>query len=134
MSAPQQINVTGSDDDVARWIWKTLVPKSGQAEFVQAEVLRAVEKLRWEALNNGNINWDDRFKMLIDYIDKTLTSQACFSEVSRESIRDDLNRLRIADLPYVEDDLYDRLTSHLITFCRSHPQLIRHVADPHQYR
>lgn len=96
-------------------------PKSGQAPFVQAEVLRAIEKLRWEAQNNGNINWDDRFEMLIDYIDKALTSQPCFSDLGRESIRDDPNRLRqftpvnemasqaeLENGPYIEDDLYDR--------------------------
>src|SRR5947208_3584268 len=53
MDAPREINLTGSDHDIARWIWKTLVPKSGQAAFVQAEILRAIEKLRWEAQGNG---------------------------------------------------------------------------------
>ena len=66
MVVPPEINLTGTDNEVARWIWKTLIPKSGQAEFVQAEVLRVIEKLRWEAQNNGNINWDDRFEMMID--------------------------------------------------------------------
>lgn len=48
MSTPREVDLTGSNDDVARWIWKTLVPKSGQASYVQAEVLRAIEKLRWD--------------------------------------------------------------------------------------
>lgn len=144
---PREIDLTGSDNDVARWIWKTLVPKSGQASFVQAEVLRAIEKLRWEAQGTGNINWDDRFKMLVDYIETTLTMQSCFSSETKESIRHDLDRLRnflppnelrddsqIPALPYVDDDLYDRLTGHLVSFCRHHPQLIPHDADPEQYR
>lgn len=42
-------------------IWKKLVPKQGQADTVQGELLREVEKLRHEAWNNGNINWDDNF-------------------------------------------------------------------------
>jgi hypothetical protein len=147
MTVPQEIDLTGSDNDVARWIWKTLLPKSGQAAFVQAEILRAIEKLRWEAQNNGNINWDDRFEMLVDFIEEKLTSQPCFASGEKQSIRDDLKRLRqftpvneMADLsqlaqgPYTDDDLYDRLTAHLITFCYSHQQLIRHVADPNQYR
>src|SRR3954452_6477057 len=148
MDVPHEINLTGSDDDIARWIWKTLVPKSGQAAFVQAEILRAIEKLRWEAQGNGNINWDDRFEMLVDYIEDRLASQSCFSSESKASIREDLGRLRgftpvnettdasdlVAHGPYTDDDLYDRLTEHLIVYCRAHPQLIPHAADPKQYR
>jgi hypothetical protein len=148
MDVPCEIDLAGSDKDVARWIWKTLVPKSGQAPFVQAEILRAIEKLRWEAQANGNINWDDRFEMLIDYIEEKLASQACFSATAKTSIRDGLSRLRgftpanettdVSDLvahgPYTHDDLYDRLTEHLMKYCRNHPQLIPHVADPKQYR
>ena len=147
MSTPREIDLTGSNDDVARWIWKTLVPKSGQASFVQAEVLRAIEKLRWEAQGNGNINWDDRFEMLVDLIETTLMSQGCFSDEAKESIRQDLDRIRnflppneltddsqIPLLPYVEDDLNDRLTDHLILFCRNHPVLIAYSPDSEQYR
>src|SRR5882724_3063320 len=143
MDVPHEIDLTGSDKDVGRWIWKTVVPKSGQAPFVQAEILRAIEKLRWEAQGNGNINWDDRFEMLIDYIEEKLASQPCFSVAAKASIRDDLGRLRgftpvnemedVADLvangPYTDDDLYDRLTERLILYCRNQPQLIPHVAD-----
>ena len=148
MDTPHEINLTGSGDDIARWIWKTLVPKSGQAQFVQAEILRAIEKLRWEAQGNGNINWDDRFDMLIDYTEEKLASQECFSSAAKASIRDDLSRLRgftpvnettdasnlAAHGPCTDDELYDRLTEHLIVYCRNHPQLIPHVADPKQYR
>src|SRR4051812_31130532 len=94
MSIPQEIDLTGTHSDIVRWIWKTLLPKSGQAAFVQAEILRAIEKLRWEAQNNGNINWDDRFEMLIDYIEEKLVSQSCFAAGAKKSIQKDLNRLR----------------------------------------
>jgi hypothetical protein len=40
------IDTSGNDDDVAAWIWHDLVPKSGQADTVQGELLRAIEKLR----------------------------------------------------------------------------------------
>lgn len=42
-------------------MWKNLVPKSGQADILQGEMLRQAEKLRKEACQNGNINWDDNF-------------------------------------------------------------------------
>ena len=37
---------------------------------------------------------------------------------------------QIPQLPYVEDDLYDRLTDHLISFCRKHPELIPYAPIP----
>lgn len=41
-----------------RIIWRNFVPKSGQADSLQGEMLRQIEKLRYEAQNNGNINWE----------------------------------------------------------------------------
>ncbi len=43
--------------EIGRFIWSNYVPKSGQSETVQGELLRAIEKLRDEAHRNGNINW-----------------------------------------------------------------------------
>ena len=141
------IDLTGSNFDVAKWIWKNLVPKSGQADSIQGEILRSIEKLRYEAQNNGNINWDDRFEMFIDFLEKTLASEESFSAETRASIVADLERLRTfifpdelendmqaSKLPYVDDDLYDRLTDHLVAFCRQHPQVIPRPHDPRQYR
>ncbi|MFD3274338.1 hypothetical protein ACE3MS_30040 [Paenibacillus dendritiformis] len=45
----------------AKYLWQTYVPKQGQAETVQGELIRAIEKLRGEAQRNGNINWDKGF-------------------------------------------------------------------------
>lgn len=147
MTDPSEINLNGTNNDVARWIWQTLVPKSGHASYVQAEVLRAIEKLRWEAQGNGNINWDAGFEMLVDFIESTLTSQSCFTKEIKQTIRRDTNRLReflppneltddsqISELPYIDDDLYDRLSNRLVEFCRQHPKLIQYEPHPDQYR
>jgi len=143
----QKIDLNGSNDDIARWIWMNLVPKSGQADSIQGEILRAIEKLRWEAQKNGNINWDKSFVTFIDFLDITLGNEASFSEETKTSIRADLHRLKhflppdelksrsqINDLPYVNDDLYDRLVYHLISFCRQHPQVIPREIDPNLCR
>jgi hypothetical protein len=55
----ERIDTSGDDHSVAIWIWRHMVPKSGQSGTVQGELLRAVEKLRWEAQSNGNINRDE---------------------------------------------------------------------------
>lgn len=54
--------------DEATEIWRRFVPPKGQADTVQGELLRAVEKLRDEATRNGNGNWDDGFEQLLSYL------------------------------------------------------------------
>lgn len=149
-----------SSFETARWIWKHLVPKSGQATTVQGELLRAVEKLRWEAQSNGNINWDDRFVMLVEYLASTLLSEPAFTVAEKVQLKEDMDRLLafelpdvvgdrydqiteskeelvrlLADkLPYVDDDLYDRITESVVAYCRLHPAVIPREMDPEQYR
>ena len=118
----QRIDTSGNDHAVASWIWRNLVPKSGQALTVQGELLRAVEKLRWEAQENGNINWDEGFVILIDFLEDTLSSHAALANSERQVVKADLYRLRRVSLPYVEDDLYDRLTAFIVAFARANPE------------
>ncbi|MCQ9282517.1 hypothetical protein NQ129_12080 [Priestia aryabhattai] len=50
----------------AKEIWTKYFPKNGQTDIVEGELIRAIDKLRWEAQSNGN--WDERFEMLASYI------------------------------------------------------------------
>lgn len=147
VAPPEEIDISGTNRDILRWVWKNLVPKSGQSDYVQGEVLRAIEKLRWEAQNNGNINWNEDFEMFGEFIQATLLAQNCFSAEDRKSICKDVDRLlnflpveELTDdsqkhsLPYVDNDLYDRLTGHLAIFCRHHPKVIKRPHDPNQLR
>lgn len=136
------IQLNGCSQDVALWIWENLVPSSGRADTLQGEVIRAIELLAWEAQNNGNLNWDKEFDRLIDFLREVFTSgdsviAATMSEEAKCSALADLHRLShfllpteldsrvyIEELPYVKEDLYDRLTEHLIGYCRQAPELI----------
>ena len=65
----------------AKWIWKNFVPKTGQAEFEQGELLRAIEKLRDEAQRNGNANFNEKCHMiLIEFLRDKLTDKAVFDD------------------------------------------------------
>jgi len=110
-------------------------------------LLRAVERLRWEAQGNGNINWDDRFEMFVGFLEDHLHTEPHFSPEIRASIASDLERLRnflpvhelvdgsnAGKLPYVDDDLYDRLASYVVRFCRLNARLIPHRHNSEQYR
>lgn len=45
--------------DECKYIWKNYVPKAGQADNLQGELIREIEGLRCEAQDNGNYNWDE---------------------------------------------------------------------------
>ena len=105
-------------EDEARAIWKEYVPPSGQADTVQGELMRAVEKLRDEAIRNGNANWGKGFKILLRYLDQHLTDASVFPKTTRAETRKTLWRLRFAMLPVLDDDVYDRLGDRVVEYYR----------------
>ena len=62
------------------------MPKEGQAENLQGELLREIEKLRYEAQDNGNRNWDEDYSYFCDFISKSLCEQSIFSESEKKEI------------------------------------------------
>lgn len=129
-----EIPVRHTDDEVLRWIWKNLVPSSGQTDTVQGELLRAIERLRWEGHNNGNGSWDAGFERFVDYLSETLGTSGSLSPAERTALGEDLERLRDFEQPYLEDDLFDRVGSRIVTFARANPEPISRAHDPDQYR
>jgi hypothetical protein len=77
----------------AKHIWPASVPKSGQFETVQGELLRAVEKFRDEAIRNGSGNWDEGFESLLRYHGDHLLDLAVYERVLIETTRLGLTRL-----------------------------------------
>jgi hypothetical protein len=134
METQSAIPITDDSFKIAKWVWQNLVPKSGQASTVQGELLRCVEKLAWEAQNNGNVNWEPQFEMLLHYLENTLCAEPHFDSAAKQSIRRDTKRLRQYKRPYTDQDLYDRLTEHVVAYCRIHPHLIQKLKDSAQTR
>jgi len=106
--------------DEARRIWTEQVPPRGQSYTVQGELLRGVEKLRWEAQNNGNINWSDQFEDLASFIEQTLVESGDFDVAAAAEIRADIARLRNFDEPETNDAPYDRLSDRVVEWSRAH--------------
>lgn len=67
-----------------KYIWHNYVPKNGVSYVLQGELLRLIEKLRYEAQDNGNINWNEVYATYCDYIKETLCSKAIYSEEEKE--------------------------------------------------
>lgn len=114
-------------------IWQMYVPKSGQAETVQGELLRAVEKLRDEATRNGNGNWDEGFEILLRYLENHLYDPAVYLSATIGSTKAIILRLRDFDNPYLEDDLYDELGDRVVEYFKFYGSK-QHVKNLHLAR
>lgn len=73
--------------DECKFIWKSYVPKNGYSTVLQGELLRELEKLRCEAQDNGNINWNEEFSFFCDFIKETLFSQTIYSDEEKEKYK-----------------------------------------------
>ena len=113
----------------ARELWATCVPASGQADTVQGELLRAVEKLRDESVRNGNVNWDEGHAELARFIHTILLSSGIFGPGEVVEIEQDLNRALDVDHP-ADDDLYDRLADRVVEWSHAHPTPVPHQRNP----
>lgn len=120
--------------ETAKFIWKTYVPKSGQAETVQGELLRAIEKLADEAQRNGNINFnEDCHGILIEFLRKYLNDEKIFDSATIKQINQDLDTISIEDEPYTEEDLYDRLRDRIVDWYLNNKTPIPHTNNPTLY-
>lgn len=122
----------GYFEEAAR-IWGEFVPPSGQAETMQGELLRAVEKLRDEAIRNGNGNWDRGFEILLAYLERHLPDPAVFEAEAIGAIRAILLRLRDQENPLLEDEPYDYLADRVVDWYRRRGSL-PHRYNPDLYR
>lgn len=104
----------------AKNIWRQFVPPAGQADTVQGELLRAVEKLRDEAARNGNANWDNGFEILLTYLDGHLLDPEVYAPDVIATSKSILTRLRDFDWPVVEDEPYDELGDRVVEYFRHH--------------
>jgi hypothetical protein len=102
----------------AQKIWDEYVPKSGQADTVQGELLRAVEKLRDEATRNGNGNWDAGFEILLRYLLDHLLNEAVFSRDTIAETKKIIERLKDFRRPVLEDEPYDTLGDRVVDYYR----------------
>lgn len=116
-------------DDAAE-IWHEQVPRRGQADTVQGEVLRAVEKLRDEACRNGNINWSRNHEILATYVRDTLLAWDGLDADGRAEVERDVARLLDFEHPETDDGPYDRLTDRLVEWDRAQEGPVPREHDP----
>jgi hypothetical protein len=119
--------------EIGKKIWQTLVPRSGQADTIQGELLRAIEKLRDEAQRNGNINYGDSHRRLAEFIVRTLNESGFFDKTEKIKIDTEMRKLMHASSPYLYDDVYDFISNQICVFYLKTPVLIKHDNNPEIY-
>jgi hypothetical protein len=108
----------------------TKVPPNGQADTVEGELLRAVEKLRWEAHENGNVNWDDGFEIFVKFLWAHLLDANVYPDDALRATRAILAKISARDdWPVVEDAPYDELGDRVVEWYRHNGTRI-HVRNP----
>ena len=107
-----------------KYIWQNFVPTSGQSEFVQGELLRAIEKLRDEAQRNGNGKCHSAF---ITYLKKKLSDNKLFDEETIKKIKRNLNKLDNDQKPYLEDDIYDYICDRIVDWYIFYGEDVKHI-------
>lgn len=101
----------------AQQLWDDLVPYDGPAVTVQGELIRVVERLRYEAKTNANLNWSPLdYQRFCDFLEQALAVSPPFDEAAIAEIREDIAELRDFEHPYFEDDLYERLADRVVEF------------------
>jgi hypothetical protein len=99
----------------AKIIWQNYVPKSGPSNFVQGELLRAIEKLRDEAHRNGNINFNKKCHgIFIQFLREKLSDKKVFDKKKIAQINKDLDKLAIDAQPYTQNDIFDRICDRIV--------------------
>jgi hypothetical protein len=100
------------------------VPRSGQAETEQGELIRAVEKLADEARRHGNAHWNEDFEHLAEFVRDRLTASSLFDRAVKDEINADIDRVLAHEDPVVDEALYGRLLDHVVEWARAHPNPI----------
>ena len=137
-----------------KYIWRNMVPKSGQANNLQGEMLRIAEKLRNEAVDNGNINWDGNFQWFCDFLKEKLASCGLFDETKNMKIKMILDYIKdngnyagkyangeisddqvdIFKLAYTDNDIYDYLEDAIVEYYLVHKVPISYEIKGFIYR
>jgi hypothetical protein len=119
--------------DEARTIWMTKVPPAGQADTVEGELLRAVEKLRHEAHNSGNANWDEGFEILVSFLRAHLLDATVYPDDVVKAARAILDNISDPDRPVLVDEPYDELGDRVVEWYR-HNGSRSHARNPNLRR
>jgi hypothetical protein len=102
-------------------LWNMLVPGSGSASTKQGEVIRLSGRLSHEILDNGSMNWGNRYSGMADELKKYLTEGNTFSEAEKAEIQDLFVHVRKGD---GDEEMLARMTELSVAWVLKNPEPI----------
>lgn len=117
------------------FLWEKYVPISGQAETVQGELIRIIERLENEIAGNAKANWDSEFVMMAHYLRDTLLASGIFTkEIENEIFKDIQVLSRLPDEVATEKYYYDRLRRRIVEWYWRNKTSVKHTFNPELHR
>ena len=131
-----------------KFIWRNYVPEMGMSGVVQGELLRELEKIRTEAQENQNINWDKDFEYFCKFIVDTLCAEDFYSEEDKNIIKLimeyfsicgnyaqkwhdgtlQISELDVELMGYTKDSLYDIIADYIAIY-QNHYPVAKHLPE-----
>ena len=78
----------------------------------------------------GNANWDAGHEILAHYILETLGAWPALAPERKTQLRADIALLTVPDVPYLEDDAFDRVERCILDWCAAHPEPVARAQNP----
>ncbi|MCF0107345.1 MAG: hypothetical protein HUJ53_11330 [Holdemanella sp.] len=107
-------------ENEVKFLYQNYVPNKGKSNILQAELIRIIENLRYEALFNLNCNWNASFIESINFLKQYLPS---FNDSLNELLEkgkyardyyDGLVEMDLDKMVILDDSFYDSLLDHVI--------------------
>lgn len=108
-------------------LWRELVPRSGEAETVQGELVRSLGRLADEALRNGNMNWDRRFVRMCRFAAKTLEEPGVLSSEEVGEAQAAVNE--VLDHESIRKGPHETLARLAVKWCERRKDLVARSAS-----
>lgn len=110
-----------------QYIRENYIPEQGPSEVLQGELLREIEMLRNEAVEQGNSQWDMDFSYFCENIKWKLTNLSIYTEEELLKINLIIDYLKYTGenkISYTKDNLYDILADLVGKLQSVHPDPI----------
>ena len=123
-------------------LWKKLVPKEGEAETIQGEIVRAIGRIKGDYYRNGFGNWHSYYYKLSQFLATHLIDESTFKPFTLSVLRADIRALNaygnsvMAEGNFYEsfrfslfettdvEKAFERLDAAIAVWCKRHPKLI----------
>lgn len=120
-------------------LWEKLVPKEGEAETIQGEMVRAIGRMQGDYYRNGFGNWYSYYYDLSRFLAAHLADEATFKPFTVNVIQSDIRALHSCGLRCMYsgdlertfldsindmEEVFLRIDAAIAVWCERHPELI----------